>query len=458
MKNVIVAKFGGSSLANASQIKKVEEIIKKDKKRRFIVVSAPGVDRKNSHKITDILYNVYYKSRDNYPKTLNYEEIDMSVKQLMNIVEKRFYSIANNLGMEDAKELSKGFTRELKNIISDEESSVYDVVSRGENFNARLIAKYLGAKFIDATELIHIDMRNNPDNEITMSWMKDLISEKGLVVIPGFYANTSSIREKPVIKTFSRGGSDLTGAIVAAGINAKVYENWTDRDGVLCINPKSLEKKMHVKRVHVIDKMSFRESRELTYCGFSILNDETVIPLRKRDIPINIRNTNNYSHKGTMIVDSHEDRYPVRGIAGKDDLVNINIEKDLLVKESEFEMRLADILVSRNIKYDILSWIDRISVFVEWKSIKPYLSEVIEEINTLSHEPVEVVEDVGLIAIVGDGMKGNPKVMMHLMKVLEKNKICAQMLYQGPSGDIMLIVKTSDYKKSAIALYKRLLA
>jgi len=456
VKNVVVAKFGGSSLANAVQIRKVESILNSDDKRRYVVVSAPGTDKDNSYKVTDILYNLYYNSRKNVSTkkiVSDYKKLPLSQEELVKIISERYSTIALNLGMKTT--LPRLFDTELENLLKKKNTQVDEVVSRGENFHARLIAEYLHAKFVDAADLIYIDEENDPDNDKTMRLVNQLTKLKGKrIVIPGFYGNTDK-----KIRTFSRGGSDFTGSIIAAGVNASLYENWTDQNGILCVDPRLFDE-TEAKSIPVIDVMTFKECRELTYSGFSVLNDETVGPVRKRNIPINIRNTNNPSYKGTLITAKHNRDSIIVGIAGKDGFCTIDIEKYMMNKKPGFGKGILDIIAKRKINYEHMpSGIDDISIIIDEKVLEPYKKEILEEIESKFHpDNLKVTPDLALISIVGEGMFYKVGISEKVTGCLARNNINIEIMNQGASeSNIIIGVASKDYKKGIRVLYEELL-
>jgi aspartate kinase len=456
----IVTKFGGSSLANAEQIRKVEKIINSDNNRRYVVVSAPGTDKNSPYKITDILYNIFYNSRKSGKNTIsNYKKIPLSQEELLKNIHDRYSSIASDLGT--GIDLIKYFDKELQDLLKNKKTTVDDVVSRGENFHARLIARYLNARFVDAKDLIYIDNKNNPDNDKTMGSIKKLtILKDKKIIIPGFYGNTSANMKNAKIKTFARGGSDLTGALIAAGVNATVYENWTDQNGILCVDPRLFEDKREVEKIPVIEVMTFKECRELTYSGFSVLHDETVGSVRKRNIPINIRNTNNPSHKGTMITSKSDRRQTIVGIAGRDGFCTIDIEKYMMNKETGFGQGVLEIIAKRKINFEHMpSGIDDMSIIIEEKALEPFKDEIVNEIKKKFHpDNVKVTPDLALISIVGEGMFYQIGIAAKATGCLAKNKINIEIMNQGASeSNIIIGVASKDYKKCIQLLYEEFL-
>ncbi len=458
MAQPIVCKFGGSSVANAEQIRKVEDIVKSDPKRRYIVVSAPGKDKTHPHKVTDILYNMYFKKRE-YAFALadvKYPQIELSFNELAQELKDVFNSIVAGLALDG--NLCKKFTGELEEILADRNKTHHDFVSRGENFNARLIAAYLNADFADAAGLIHTNSRSpDGDNESTREWISKL-NPPGIVVIPGFYANDTLYRKKPSIRTFSRGGSDLTGSLIAAFVNASVYENWTDQPGIRCCDPRLFEQDER-DSIPVIDRMSYKETRELTYMGFEVFNDESLGPVRKRNIPVNIRNTNYPSAPGTLISSEYNREKPIRGIAGRNGFCAISLEKYLMNKEVGFGERLLRVIADNGLSYEHSpSGIDNISVILEQDKVKDMDCLVKEISSELRPDKIDVLRDLALIAVVGEGMRHTVGIASRITSALADNGINIEILNQGASeSNIIIGVKSEDYKNAIRALYNRLL-
>jgi len=467
----VACKFGGSSVANSGQIRKVEKIVDSDNNRKYIVVSAPGTDKDNPYKITDMLYNLFYdsrKSRRNAERNTgknafsNYRRIDLSQEELLKNILDRYSVIAADLGV--GTDLIGSFGKELQNLLKDKKATVDDVASRGENFHARLIARYLDARFVDAKDIIYIDKKNNPDNDKTMNMIKGLTALKDRrIVIPGFYGNTDVNTKNPKIKTFARGGSDLTGALIAAGVDAKLYENWTDQDGILCVDPRIFDDPKEAEKIPVIDIMTFKECRELTYSGFSVLNDETVGPIRKRHIPINIRNTNNPSKRGTMItsmISKSDRRQAIVGIAGRDGFCTIDIEKYMMNKETGFGQGVLEAISKRKINFEHMpSGIDDMSIIIEEKALEPFKDEIVTEIKRkFNPDNIKVTPDLALISIVGEGMFYQVGIAARAAGCLAKNNINIEILNQGASeSNVIIGVASKDYKKGIKSLYKEFL-
>ena len=303
-----VVKFGGSSLADAHQFKKVGKIIRKDVDRRYVVPSAPGKRSPDDTKVTDMLYSCYAQA------LLEEEDSQENFETLLGAIRERYESIIRELGLslsleEEFRSIRENFTRKVGRDYA---------ASRGEYLNGRIMAEYLGYEFIDATEVICFDEAGNFDGEKTQKILSERLAHTERAVIPGFYGAMPDGK----IKTFSRGGSDITGSIVAGAVHADLYENWTDVSGFLVADPRIIENPKE------IDVITYRELRELSYMGATVLHEDAIFPVRKEGIPINIRNTNAPEDKGTLIVEAtcQKPRFIITGIAGKKDFAAVTVE------------------------------------------------------------------------------------------------------------------------------------
>jgi len=449
--NLTVCKFGGSSVANAAQISKVENIIKEDKRRRFVVVSAPGRDAEFKYKVTDILYNLYYSVDKSDKSDSNYEVIDGGTDVFQDMLVHRFEGITKDLGISNkvVDELKKEI--DAKNVL---DNYVERTVALGEYFSAKIMAEYLNADFVDAAVLIMMKQDGSVMMHSTFENMSKLSSNKNITVIPGFYGSLFCSTE---ILTFSRGGSDLTGSLVAAGVGAKLYENWTDRDGIYACDPRLFEHgELKGRGLFVIPIMSYKETRELTYMGFEIFNDESLGPLLEKKIPLVIKNTNNPSAPGTFISEEYDKSRPVRGIAGKNGFCSINVEKYMMNKTVGFGATLLSILSGYGINYEHTpSGIDSMSVVLEQKPFEKHRRNILNDINNkLSPDSISVKENLGLVAVVGEGMNGNCNISSNIMSVLSKNNIQTKIINQGASeNNIIFRINTDDYKRAIKSLY-----
>lgn len=430
----IVAKFGGTSLADHLQIEKAKEIIKANPKRKYIVVSAPGRRFERDNKVTDLLYSCKTHMEHNLP----YE-------QLFQAICDRFGSIGLHLGVD------VGLNEELEEIKNKlENGASYDyIASRGEYLNAKLIAAYLGYDFVDAKDVIKFDRNGRLlEEETDEAIANELKNHKG-AVIPGFYGS----KPDGEIKTFSRGGSDVTGSLVARAINAEVYENWTDVSGFLVADPRI------IPDARPINTISYKELRELSYMGASVLHEDAIFPARASNIPINIRNTNEPDNPGTMITSEPTDEglnRVVTGIAGRKDFVVIGIYKNHLATERGFVRKLAAILEENEIYLEhIPSGIDTLSVVVSQEAINGKMEDVLEEIRLQLHpDTIEVNENMALIATVGCGMSFRPGVSAKLFTALADAGVNIRMIDQGSSEmNIIVGVHNEDFEKSIRAIY-----
>lgn len=429
-----VAKFGGSSVADAIQIGKTKNIIEADADRKFIIVSAPGKRFDGDTKITDLLYLCKTHIEHNLPS-----------EQLFQVVCDRFKVTQANLGVD--VDILK-YLNEIKAELEKGTTSDY-IASRGEYLNAILIAEYLGYDFVDSAGLIQFNEKGKFLAEETNEALKAELAKHERVVMPGFYGS----KPDGSICTFSRGGSDVTGSLVARAVEADVYENWTDVSGFLMADPRI------IPDAKPINTISYKELRELSYMGASVLHEDAVFPVRKANIPINIRNTNRPQDPGTMITaePSHSDGQIITGIAGKKDFTVIAIYKTGLSDERGFIRRLATIFEDYDLPIEHLpNGIDTASVVTSSKLIDGHLDEVLEEIKQqIKPNDIEVIEDMCLIATVGYGMAFRPGVSATLFKALADANINVRMIDQG-SSEMNIIVGVDNKDKNAAieAIYR----
>lgn len=429
-----VAKFGGSSVADAIQIEKIGKIIKSSEDRRYIVVSAPGKRFDDDSKITDLLYLC---------KT--HIEHKLPYQQLFQVICDRYMAVEVNLGTD--VDLKTEFAQMEKHM--NEGASEDYVASRGEYLNAMMIASYLGYDFVDAADMIVFTQKGRFDAESTNAKIKEVLSKHEHAVIPGFYG----ARPDGSIKTFTRGGSDVTGALVARAMEADVYENWTDVSGFLMADPRIVDDP------EPISTISYKELRELSYMGASVLHEDAIYPARVADIPINIRNTNRPEDEGTMITaePSSEDGRIITGIAGSKNFTSITIYKSMLNDERGFVRRLASVLEDLDIPIEHLpSGIDTMSVVISNDSIDGRLDEILDSFQKqLEPDHMDVADDLALIATVGSGMSYRPGVSARLFTALAQAGVNIRMIDQGSSEmNIIVGVKNSDFEKSIKAIYE----
>lgn len=431
MKKVV--KFGGSSLASAKQFKKAGDIIRADKSRRYVVPSAPGKRDDRDEKVTDMLYQCY----------------DLAVegkgyKKLLEKIKERYMQIIDGLDLN--LNLDHEFDMIEENFLN--KAGRDYAASRGEYLNGLVMAAYLGYEFIDAAEVVFFDDEGNFLAEITDQELGERLEHTERAVIPGFYGS----RHDGTIKTFSRGGSDITGSIVAKAIHADIYENWTDVSGFLVADPRI------IKNPEVIETITYRELRELSYMGASVLHEDAIFPVRKEGIPINIRNTNKPEDKGTLIVEStcRKPRYTITGIAGKKGFCSINIEKAMMNAEVGFGRKVLEVFEKYGISFEHMpSGIDTMTVFVHQSEFEESEQSVIAGIHrAVEPDFVELESDLALIAVVGRGMKATRGTAGRIFSALAHARINVKMIDQGSSElNIIIGVKNSDFETAIKAIY-----
>lgn len=430
---VKVAKFGGSSVADGIQLKKTKTIIEADPDRKYIVVSAPGKRFEGDNKITDLLYLCQTHMEQN----LEYD-------QVFQVVTDRFAAVKMNLSIE--VDLQIHFD-EIHKQMKKETTSDY-IASRGEYLSAVLVAAYIGFDFVDTAGLILFDTKGRLMAEETNAALKKELAKHEHAVLPGFYGTCV---ETGMVKTFSRGGSDITGSLIARAVEADAYENWTDVSGFLMADPKI------VKNPKPIDRISYKELRELSYMGASVLHEDAIYPVRIANIPINIRNTNFPEDEGTFITaDEETSSKVVTGIAGSKDFTVIALYKNMLSKEKGFVRRILMILEDFDINFEHLpSGIDTVSVVISNKAIDGRLDEIVEEFNNqLKPDNIEIFEDIALIATVGYGMSRRAGVSARLFTALAEAKVNIRMIDQGSSEmNIIVGVENKDFNNAIRSIY-----
>jgi aspartate kinase len=431
----IVCKFGGTSLADAKQFRKVRAIIEADPRRTIVVPSAPGKRVSSDAKLTDLLYLCQQSA-----------SVGADFSGPFGQIRERFLEIERELGIKAniGEHLDK-LEADIKQGVSRDH-----VASRGEYLNGLLMAAYLGAEFVDPVECISIAANGGVDPQTYTQLGARLSSEKKRYVIPGFYGRD----HKGHIKTFSRGGSDISGAIVARAAGAEVYENWTDVSGLLMSDPRV------VKSPKPMEEVTYAEIRELSYMGASVLHDEAISPVREVGIPINIRNTNAPEHPGTRIVrqlsPEVEKGTEIAGIAGKKNFSMISIEKNLMNKEVGFAYRLLGVLERHGVSFEHCpSAIDSMSVIVEASQLEDKVELVMNEIRTtLAPDRVDFVPQIALIAVVGEGMAKTIGIAAKVFVALRDAQVNVRLINQGASElNIIVGVVPDDYEKALNALY-----
>ena len=382
MKKIV--KFGGSSLANAQQFEKVGEIIRSDESRRYVVPSAPGKRFDGDTKVTDLLYKCYNIA-------VKGEDFGAALQE----IKERYYEIIRGLKLDLS--LEDEFAQIEKDFKAQAGSDY--AASRGEFLNGKVMAAYLGYEFVDAATVIRFDKNGNFDADKTDKLLSKRLAKCERAVIPGFYG----AYEDGTVKTFSRGGSDVTGSLVAKAIKADLYENWTDVSGFLVTDPRIVENPA------VIETITYRELRELSYMGATVLHEDAIFPVRKEGIPINIKNTNKPEDKGTFIVEStcKKPKYTITGIAGKKGFCSINIEKSMMNSEVGFGRKVLQVFEDQGISFEhIPSGIDTLTVYVHQDEFEEKEQQVIAGIHrAVQPDFVEMESDLALIAVVGRGMK-----------------------------------------------------
>ena len=436
--SIKVVKFGGSSLADAEHFRKVAAIVKADPTRRYVVPSAPGKRFSDDVKVTDMLYTCYQMIREK--KSM--QEVDDYYK---NITE-RYDSIIRELGLDF--DLS-GEYEYIKNAMLHRPGRDF-VASRGEYLSGLILAKYLGFPFIDAENVIFFKENGSFDQEKTDRVLSAELAQYRHAVIPGFYGCSAN----GTVKTFSRGGSDITGSIVARAAGASLYENWTDVSGFLMTDPRI------VKDPCTIETITYRELRELSYMGATVLHEDAVFPVRSAGIPINIRNTNRPEDKGTMIVSStthYDTERVITGIAGKKDFSVINIEKDMMNAEIGFGRKVLEILEENGISFEHLpSGIDTMSVVTSTAALEGKRERILQAIcRTVSPDSVTIEDGLALVAVVGRGMVKAKGTAARVFDALASKGINIRMIDQGSSElNIIVGVADNEYIPAIQAIYE----
>ncbi len=429
-----VTKFGGSSLCDAKHFKQVAEILRSDNERRFVVPSAPGKRFREDTKVTDMLYECYSKAKAK-------ESIDEIYSQIV----ARYTSIIDELGLDF--DMSGEFLY-VKNAILHSSGRDY-AASRGEYLNGLILAKYLGYQFIDAENVIFFKENGTFDAEKTNEVLAKELAKCDKAVIPGFYG----VMPNGTIKTFSRGGSDITGSIVARACNASLYENWTDVSGFMMADPRIIKDPCH------IDTITYRELRELSYMGATVLHEDAIFPVRYAKIPINIRNTNAPEDRGTMIVhesnDYDKDKI-ITGIAGKKGFSVITIENDMMNSEVGFGRRVLDVLESFEVSWEHLpSGIDTMSIVISTSQLEGKCEKIISALErSVNPDHLSVEHNLSLIAVVGRGMIQAKGTSARVLTAIAESDTNIRMIDQGSSEiNIIIGVDEKDFEKSLNAIY-----
>lgn len=428
-----VVKFGGSSLASAGQFAKVGDIIRADEGRKYVVPSAPGKRNSKDTKVTDMLYDCYAAA-----------ETEEDFKPKLKKIKDRYDSIINGLNLKLSLE-------EEFRIIADnfaKKAGKDYAASRGEYLNGIIMANYLGYEFIDAAEVICFDDAGEFLADKTNEILSQRLKRCERAVIPGFYG----AKEDGTVHTFSRGGSDITGSIVAKAARADLYENWTDVSGFLIADPRI------IKKPEVIKVITYRELRELSYMGATVLHEDAVFPVRKAGIPINIRNTNAPEDEGTLIVEStcHQSKYTITGIAGKKGFVAVNVDKDMMNSEVGFGRKVLAAFEQNGISFEHMpSGIDTMTVFVHQEEFEGKEQQVLSAIHRLAEpDTIDLEGDLALIAVVGRGMRSTRGTAGRIFSALAHANVNVKMIDQGSSElNIIIGVANNDFETAIEAIY-----
>ena len=421
-----VVKFGGSSLASAEQFRKVAAIINGDPKRKYVVPSAPGKRFSDDIKVTDMLYKCCELAGSGVDFTDDFQ-----------LIKDRYNGIISELGIDmSLDEEFDSITKELKARPSKDFAA-----SRGEYLNGKVLAKYLGFNFVDAADVIVFDTKGSLLLDETVKAVREKLSSLDNAVIPGFYGKTT----EGYIKTFSRGGSDVTGSIIANAVRAEIYENWTDVSGFLVADPRIVE------NPDVIEVITYRELRELAYMGASVLHEDAIFPVRSAGIPINIRNTNRPEDAGTMIVSddynfSRESiKHTITGIAGKKGFSTINIEKAMMNNETGFGMKVLQVLFNNGLSFEHMpSGIDTMSITVSSDKLDPVRDKVIAELRkAVAPDHIEIEDGIALLAVVGRRMKNTRGTVARIFASMAHARVNVKMIDQG-SSELNVIIGVSE--------------
>ena len=429
-----VAKFGGSSMADAKQFEKVRDIVRADPARKVIVVSAAGKRSADDHKLTDLLYLCYA-----------HLQYGVNCDAVFQMICDRYIAIRDECGLNvDIEAELDVLRRQMRAGISEEE-----LVSRGEYFSALLMADYLGYSFLDAELWVRFQFDGSIDKEASYAALRRLADGRS-VVIPGFYGVTPDRK----IRTFSRGGSDITGALAAAALDADVYENWTDVSGILMADPRIVPDPLPIERI------TYNELRELSFVGAQVLHEGTVFPVREKNIPLNIRNTNLPDHPGTMILESIGDEQEeggfITGIAGKKGFSIITIAKTGMSSEPGSLLKILNVLAKHEVNVEYLpSGIDNVSLVVSSDKVSRSLYEMLGELQKeVQPNKITVTEHIAIVAAVGRKMAYRPGVSGKIFAKLGENGVNIRMITQGPEElNIIVGVEEKDFEQAIRVLY-----
>ena len=433
-----VCKFGGSSVADAGQFLKIKNIVKSDKSRKFVVVSAVGKANKDDHKITDLLYVLY-----------SHVKYGVDYESILKIVEDKYNAIKNELGL--SINLDAEFDEIRKNL--NKHCDVDYVVSRGEYLSAKLMADYLGGIFVDAKDVIFFGYDNKFYFDKIEKALEKYEGSDKVIVVPGFYGSLPNGK----IRCMSRGGSDITGAVIANVVNASVYENFTDVSGIMVADPRIVDKPVSVKRI------TYAELREMSYMGASVLHDEAIFPVKAKNIPLNILNTNDPSHPGTMILetcdeyDEKEEPLVISGITGKKGFSSIFVAKSHIASEVGVLKEALDVISKYNISVEsVATGIDSFSIVVESERVENDLYDLMNNLGkVLETYNITIEDNMAMVAIVGRKLKNYKGFSGKLFSTLGKNDINIKLISQTSDEiSIILGVDEKDFEKTINVVYK----
>lgn len=430
-------KFGGSSLADANQFRKVADIIKSDEKRRYVIPSAPGKRFSDDIKVTDMLY-----------KCCELAGSGVDFDDDFQLIKDRYNGIIADLGIDMS--LDEEFDTIIKELKARPAKDY--AASRGEYLNGKILANYLDFNFVDAADVIVFDTKGVLLLDETVKAVRKRLKGLENAVIPGFYGRTT----EGIIKTFSRGGSDVTGSIIANAVNAEIYENWTDVSGFLVADPRIVESP------DVIETITYRELRELAYMGASVLHEDAIFPVRSAGIPINIRNTNRPEDAGTMIVSNDYDfskeslGHTITGIAGKKGFCTINIEKAMMNNEIGFGMKVLNVLYSNGVSFEHMpSGIDTMSITVDSAKLAPVREKVLAEIRReVNPDHIEIEDGIAILAVVGRRMKNTRGTVARVFAAMAHARINVKLIDQGSSElNVIIGVSENDFAEAIRRIY-----
>ena len=433
-----VCKFGGSSVADAGQFLKIKNIVKSDKSRKFVVVSAVGKANKDDHKITDLLYVLY-----------SHVKYGVDYESILKIVEDKYNAIKNELGL--SINLDAEFDEIRKNL--NKHCDVDYVVSRGEYLSAKMMADYLGGIFVDAKDVIFFGYDNKFYFDKIEKALEKYEGSDKVIVVPGFYGSLPNGK----IRCMSRGGSDITGAVIANVVNASVYENFTDVSGIMVADPRIVDKPVSVKRI------TYAELREMSYMGASVLHDEAIFPVKAKNIPLNILNTNDPSHPGTMILetcdeyDEKEEPLVISGITGKKGFSSIFVAKSHIASEVGVLKEALDVISKYNISVEsVATGIDSFSIVVESERVENDLYDLMNNLGkVLETDNITIEDNMAMVAIVGRKLKNYKGFSGKLFSTLGKNDINIKLISQTSDEiSIILGVDEKDFEKTINVVYK----